>query len=328
MRVLRHHDNVTHDAAQAIAALGNFDGVHRGHQAVLARARSIADGAKAPLVVVTFEPHPRSFFAPGAATFRLTSFRSKARLMAELGVDILYALQFDREFSMLSAQAFVDDVLLGGIKAKHLVVGNDFAFGHKRAGNVELLREMSRARQFGLTVIEPVLVGDVPYSSSRIREALAAGDPGRAAEMLGHWWEIDGRVESGDERGRLIGFPTANVALGDFLVPRLGIYAVRAGIESEGGTVWRDGVGYAGRRPTFGQDSVKLEAHLFDFAADLYGQHLRVALVAFIRPDATFDDTEALRRQIAADAVRAREILRSPANRRERFVVKPLAGAK
>lgn len=286
-------------------ALGNFDGVHKGHQALLARAGEHARALGAPLVALTFEPHPRRFFVPDTGPFRLTLPPAKLRLLAEQGVQTMLAQRFDTAFAGLSADAFIDDVLLKGLGARHVVCGYDFTFGARRGGNVEMLRKQAKQKGFGVTVLDPVMREGEIYSSTRIREALRAGWASEAAELLGRPWEIEGAVEMGDQRGRTIGFPTANVALGEHLRPRFGVYAVRALVEGQ----WRDAVANLGRRPTFGKLQENFEVHLFDFAGDLYGKTLRVALVDFIRPEMKFGGLDQLKAQIAADGQAARAML-------------------
>jgi riboflavin kinase/FMN adenylyltransferase len=288
-----------------VVALGNFDGVHRGHQALIADAARTAKTLGAPVVALTFEPHPRGFFVPDTGPFRLTLPPAKLRLLAHYGVQAVLAQRFDAPFAALSADAFIDDVLLKGLGAHHVVCGYDFTFGARRGGNVEFLRQAGALRGIGVTVLEPVMREGEIYSSTRIREALRAGWITEAAELLGHAWEIEGTVELGDQRGRTIGFPTANVALGEHIRPRFGVYAVRALVDG----TWRDAVANLGRRPTFGKLQENFEVHLFDFAGDLYGQTLRVALVDFIRPEMKFAGLDALKAQIAADGQAARAIL-------------------
>jgi len=286
-------------------ALGNFDGVHKGHQALLARTAEQARALDAPLLVLTFEPHPRRFFVPNTGPFRLTMPPAKLRLLEQHGVQAVLAQNFDTAFAALSADAFVDDVLLGGLGARHVVCGYDFTFGWRRGGNVEMLRDMGARKGFAVTVLDPVMREGEIYSSTSIREALRAGWPSEAAELLGHAWEIEGVVEEGDKRGRAIGFPTANVALGEHLRPRFGVYAVRALIDGK----WRGGVANLGRRPTIGKLQENFEVHVFDFAGDLYGKSLRVALIDFIRPEMKFSGLDQLKAQIAADGEAARTIL-------------------
>jgi riboflavin kinase/FMN adenylyltransferase len=254
--------------------------------------------------VLTFEPHPRSILQPDAPPFRLTPFRVKAQLLRRLGLEIMIDLRFDRAFAAHSAEDFVHQVLVDGLGISHAVVGYDFVFGNRRRGTASLLTEMGRELGFGVTVVEPVQAGEAIYSSTRIRELLTAGKPRDAAAVLGHFWEIEGRVERGDRLGRTIGFPTANLLLADYLRPAAGVYAVRAGIGRDG--AWHDAVANFGRRPTFGGSDLRLEVHLFDFAGDLYGKHLRVQLVDYLRPEQKFAGLDALKAQIAADGDRAR----------------------
>jgi riboflavin kinase/FMN adenylyltransferase len=286
-------------------ALGNFDGVHKGHQALVGHAKARAEALGAPLVALTFEPHPRRFFVPDTGPFRLTLPPAKERLLGECGVQAVLAQRFDEAFAALPPDTFIDGVLLEGLGARHVVCGYDFTFGACRGGNVEHLREQGRAKGFGVSVLDPVMREGEIYSSTRIREALRAGWASEAAELLGRDWEIEGEVELGDQRGRTIGFPTANVALGEHLRPRFGVYAVRALVEGS----WRPAVANLGRRPTFGKLKENFEVHLFDFDGDLYGKVLRVALVDFIRPEMKFGGLDQLKAQIAADAQAARQML-------------------
>ena len=314
MAIFRHSSEISDDAKGCVVVIGNFDGVHRGHQTLLADARQVADGLSAPLAVLTFEPHPRSVFQPDQPPFRLTSLRAKAHALQELGVDHLFVLHFDRAFSLRPAEAFVNEILVADMAARHVVVGWDFCFGHKRQGNVALLKSMGAKLGFGLTALDPVMTGTgAVYSSSIIRQYLRDGEPRRAAELLGRPWEIEGRVEKGEQRGRTIGFPTANLALGDYLCPALGVYAVHAGsdpgVEHGEETAWTPAVANLGRRPTVAGDDLRLEVHLFDFSGDLYGETLRVRLIEFLRPEKKFDGLEALQAQIALDCAQARAIL-------------------
>jgi len=290
-------------------ALGNFDGVHRGHQALLAASVEQARALDAPLVALTFEPHPRRFFVPDTGPFRLTLPPAKVRLLEQCGVQAVLAQRFDPAFAAITAQAFVDSVLLQGLGARHVVCGYDFTFGARRGGNVERLRELAAERALGVTVLDPVTREGEIYSSTRIREALRAGWPTQASELLGHPWEIEGVVEQGDQRGRTIGFPTANVALGEHLRPRFGVYAVRALV----GGAWRNGVANLGKRPTVGKLQENFEVHLFNYSGDLYGQMMRVAIIEFIRPEMKFAGLDALKAQIAADGQAARDILAATA---------------
>lgn len=310
MRIFRHYTGVADVARNAVVALGNFDGVHCGHQSVIGRASALARATGAPLAVLTFEPHPRRFFRPDEPPFQLTPLRSKVRYLRSLGVDALFILAFDHELSQKTAEDFVDEVLIDGVAVRHLVVGYDFVFGKGRSGNVALLESRAAKGGYRVTSVDPVRVatGEV-YSSTNIRRHLVEGKPGLAANLLGRLWEIEGRVEKGFQRGRQIGFPTANVPLDEYIQPALGVYAVWAGVEKGAETEWYMGVANIGWRPTFEGKFVNLEAYLFDFADDLYGQMLRVALVEHIRPEKKFDGIAAIRAQIAEDCKAARLLL-------------------
>jgi len=289
----------------ASVALGNFDGVHRGHAHVLRAAHAARPGAR--LAVLTFEPHPRELFRPEDPPFRLTLEKERQDALASLGVEILYEIPFDRAFSQLSAEAFVADVLHGGIGAAHLACGADFAFGHRRGGDVPFLAGRAEALGMGLTIVPSLTDGQGPISSTRIRRLLQDGYPERAAADLGRPWAIRGVVSHGDKRGRTIGFPTANVPLGRHLEPTRGVYAIKACLP-DGSAV--PGVANIGRRPTVDEGlESRVEAHLFDWDGDLYGQELAVALHAFLRAERKFDSFDDLRAQIASDAALARSLL-------------------
>ena len=320
MRIFRHFNTLPSDARGAAVAIGNFDGVHPGHRAVIKEAGLIAHDAGLLWAVLTFEPHPRELFQPNQAPFRLTPLRSKAREIAALGVDMLIVQRFDEAFSCLEAEDFVKSALARGIEASHVVSGYDFVFGHGRGGTCEMLLSMGAKEGFGFTAVNAIedATGEV-YSSTRIRERLTDGDPRGAAEVLGRPFELEGRVVEGERRGHALGFPTANIGLGTFLRPTNGIYAVRAAIDAGPGggsdtdpgtePSWRDGVANIGVRPTFGAGEVLLEVYLFDFDQDLYGRRLRVRLVDFLREEKKFDDVDELKAQIASDSVKARQIL-------------------
>jgi riboflavin kinase/FMN adenylyltransferase len=299
--------NLAPRAQGCVVAIGNFDGVHRGHQALLARAKSAANAIGAPLAALIFEPHPRQFFQPDAPHFRLTPLATKAWLLARYGVDVIYALPFDADMAGLSAGAFLHDVLGRAMQAKHVVVGPDFQFGKGRAGDTRTLSDYCAKNGVGLTVMEPVGEGELAkISSTVIRELLETGKPDEAAKLMGHWWSVVGKVEKGDARGRTIGFPTANVSLKGYLQPALGVYAVK--VEASGRLY--GGVANFGKRPTFDKQDVLLEVHLFDYHGDLYHQEIVVSFVAFLRPEKKFSGLEALKAQIAEDAQAAKAILR------------------
>jgi len=310
MRIFRHYNDVPPTYQGAVVALGNFDGVHRGHQALIGEAGRLAAERGAPLGVVAFEPHPREFFRPGGPSFRLTPFRTKARLIAELGTDVMYALAFDAEMAKKSAQEFVSDVLVEGLGVGHVVVGADFQFGKGRAGNTSVLAYMGEMEGFGVTLFEPVSAGAGKISSTEIRNALKAGRPDEAARLLGHWWTIESHVIPGDKRGRTIGFPTVNMKLEGCTEPAYGIYAVRASVvENETIVAKYDGVASYGVRPMFEVSQPLLETYLFDFSGDLYGKHLAVELIEYLRPEMKLPDLAALKAQIGRDCDAARAAL-------------------
>ena len=313
MRIFRHFEDVPAAFRHAVVAIGNFDGVHRGHQALIAEARGEARGGGHPLAVLAFEPHPQEFFRPRPDSIRLTPLHMKARLLADLGVDAMFALTFDASMAGRTAPEFVRDVLVKGLGAKSVVVGPDFEFGKGRGGNLSTLRERGAADGFSVTCFEMVTTEGAKISSTRIREALAAARPEEAAMLLGRWWAIEARVEHGDGRGRTMGFPTANMHLGHCFAPAFGVYAVRVSImdgADEAAMVSRhDGVANFGIRPMYQTKVPLMEAHLFDFDGDLYGRHLMVELISYIRPEAKFADLAALIAQIGQDAGKARQIL-------------------
>lgn len=302
MQVFRHYEQVPESARGATVAIGNFDGVHVGHQALLARAKAM--GGR--LGVLVFEPHPQEFFRPDAPRFRLTPFRAKARLLERYGVELLFALHFDAAFAALTADEFIERVLVKGLGVRHVIVGEDFCFGKGRQGNLALLRKRGAELGFDVTTFGLVGEGEASkISSTSIREALRDGKPDIAARLLGHPWTVEGRVEGGDRRGRTIGFPTANVSLEGYLEPALGVYAVRVEV---GGRKY-GGVANFGRRPTFDKKDVLLEVHIFDFEGDIYGQPIVVSFISFLRPEVKFPGLDALKAQIARDSDAARRIL-------------------
>lgn len=310
MAIFRHTADLPPEALGAVVAIGNFDGVHLGHQAVIAAALRRAAPTGAPVAVLTFEPHPRRFFRPHDPPFQLTSMRLKARLLEALGVHHVLFLTFNEALSHLSAADFVRHVLVRDLAARHVMVGADFAFGHRRQGDGAVLRAMGDELGFRVDVLAPVAEsGGAAYSSTAIRACLRAGDPAGAARLLGRYWEIEGRVQPGARLGHKLGFPTANIGLDDFLHPAYGVYAVRAGIDRGERTLWHPGVANVGVRPMVDGKTPLLEVHLFDLEPVLYGQHLRVALVEHLRAERMFDDLAAMTVQMRADAARARALL-------------------
>jgi riboflavin kinase/FMN adenylyltransferase len=312
MRIVRDHTQIAPALRGAAVALGNFDGVHRGHQVVIRTAVAKARALDVPAGVVVFEPHPREFFR-GDNHLRLTPLRAKARLIAALGVDVLYVLRFDREMASRSAESFIRDVLVGSLGIRHIVIGYDFRFGKDRSGEVETLRRAGTESGFGVTVLDPVAEPGGPvFSSTLIRQHLREGRPREAADLLGHWWTVEGHVLPGDQRGRTIGFPTLNLACDNCLQPAFGVYAVRVSVPVGPDTGVYEGVANLGRRPTFDKADVVLEVHLFDYSGDLYGRPVYVSFIEFLRPERKFDGLDSLKAQIAADSEQARRILRDP----------------
>lgn len=289
----------------ASVALGNFDGIHLGHQSVIALARR----PPAPLGVLTFEPHPREYFAPGAPAFRLMNAEARANRLAKIGVEQLYALPFDARIASMDAATFAATVLEKGLGVTHVTVGADFRFGKGRTGSAETLQSLGANLGFGVTVAPLVAIAGTEVSSTAIRTALADGRPGDAARMLGHWHRIEGAVLHGEKRGRALGFPTANMSVAGLHLPMLGVYAVFVDVLTGPHRGSYRGAASLGVRPMFGRNLPNLETFLFDFSGDLYGQHLSVALVEFLRPEMTFDGLPALIARMNDDCDRARAIL-------------------
>lgn len=310
MRIVRTHLNLPpNERPGAVAAIGNFDGVHLGHQAVINTARAAAHATSAPLAIVTFEPHPRQVFAPDAPPFRLMNAVAKANRLEKLGIDILYEIPFSKGLASLSPDAFVTEILAVGLGLSRVVVGADFCFGKDRAGSVKDLQRLGPGLGFE-TTIQPLMAFEgLDVSSTRIRAALAEGRPRDAAEMLGHNHRIEGEVIKGDQRGRDLGYPTANMGLDGLAPPRFGVYAVSVDVLTGAHQGRYGGVASLGVRPMFGVNTPNFETHIFDFKGDLYGAQISVALVEFLRDEATFDSIEALITQMDADSAAARHIL-------------------
>jgi riboflavin kinase/FMN adenylyltransferase len=310
LKIVNRWRDLEPDLRGAAVALGNFDGVHRGHQRVIAAAAVAARDRSCPLGVITFEPHPRRYFQPDAAPFRLMTPGQIARALETLGVDRLYVLPFEAAMAAMSDEEFARDVLAQGLGVTHVAAGFDITFGKGRTGDPESLK--AYGDRFGFSVSIAERLGDTDeakYSSSAVRHALAEGQPERAAEILGRPFAIEGVVMEGQKLGRQLGFPTANVALGDYVVPRFGVYATRTRLD--GGRIV-PGVSNLGRNPTTGLVEPRLETWLFDFDEDLYGQTLETALVAWLRPEEKFDGLDPLIAQVMADAERARALLLPP----------------
>lgn len=327
MEVITGQQPLPEHLAGGVAALGNFDGFHPGHQAVVGQAGVLAQSVGGPLLVITFDPHPARFFRPDTPPFQLTTIDERARLMAAFGVDALVVIPFTAELASLSPEDFFRTVLVERLRLKGVASGYDFTFGKGRSGTTATLQQLAAANGMESAIVDPVSVsGDSVVSSTLIRQKLAEGEVTEAAALLGRWWAVEGVVEGGDQRGRTIGFPTANLVLGDYARPRYGVYAVRA-VMPDGRVV--EGVANIGLRPTFDPPRELLEVHLFDFTGDLYGLTLRIELVEFIRPELKFNGLDALRAQIAIDCATALKILRQPGYSHGRFKpLRPLARAR
>ncbi|MEX0281469.1 MAG: bifunctional riboflavin kinase/FAD synthetase [Arenibacterium sp.] len=307
MRIVRDFQYVTEPDRGASAAIGKFDGVHLGHQSVIDLARRAAPTA--PLGVMTFEPHPREFFAPDAPPFRLMSREARRSRLAKLGVDVLYELNFNAALSGLSPVDFAERVIRDGLGLSHVVVGADFHFGKGRAGTAGDLITFGQRMDFGVTVAPLLEAGENTVSSTAIRTALSEARPRDAAAMLGHWHRIEGVVIGGEQRGRELGYPTANMSIEGLHPPAFGVYAVLVDVRDGPNAGAYHGVASLGVRPMFGENRPNLETFLFDFTGDLYGATLSVGLVEFLRGEETFDGLEALIAQMDADSDMARAIL-------------------
>ena len=309
MQIVRDFQFVHARDRGASAAIGNFDGLHLGHQYVIDLAREKSNEINAPLGVMCFEPHPRQYFAPKAPAFRLMNAETRAHRMEKLGVDTLYELSFNDTLSALSPREFAEQVIVEGLGLRHVVVGADFHFGKGRTGTPEDLQALGNELGFGVTVA-PLMKLDVgEVSSTAIREALSDGRPRDAANMLGHLHRIDGKVIRGDQRGRDLGFPTANMSLMGLHLPKFGVYAVKIDVLTGPHAGEYGGAASLGTRPMFGENQPNIESYIFDFKGDIYGEHLSVALVDYLRPEQVFDSLDGLITQMDADCARARDIL-------------------
>ncbi|MDE3027567.1 MAG: bifunctional riboflavin kinase/FAD synthetase [Paracoccaceae bacterium] len=309
MRILTTWQGLEPSDKGASVAMGNFDGVHRGHQSVIGLARVEGLRLNAPLGIVTFEPHPRQVFAPDAPTFRLMNAEARAHRMEKLGVERLYEVPFNAALAAMSPRDFAAEVLAKGLGVSHVVVGADFCFGNRRAGTATDLAVFGAELGFGVTIATLVADAGEEISSTSIRTALSEGRPRDAARMLGHWHRIEGEVIHGEKRGRELGFPTANMNVAGLHLPRFGVYAVKVDVLSGPHKGTYDGAASLGIRPMFGDNVPNLETYLFDFKGDLYGTDLSVALIDYLRPELKFDDLPALIAQMDQDCAKARSIL-------------------
>ena len=307
MRIIRDYQFVDQSDRGATVAIGNFDGVHIGHQSVIELAREAAPDA--PLGVMCFEPHPRAYFAPDQAPFRLTGPDARATRLEKLGVGRLYELPFNQALAGLSPREFAQDVILDGLGLSHVVVGADFCFGKGRLGTADDLVALGQDLGFGVTIAPLVKGGDLQVSSTNIRNALSEGRPRDAAAMLGHWHRIEGPVIGGEQRGRELGYPTANMSIDGLHPPKHGVYAVLVDVLDGPHAGSYHGASSIGVRPMFGENTANIETFLFDFSGDLYGAQLSVGLVDFLRPELKFDGLEALITQMDKDCAQCRAIL-------------------
>jgi riboflavin kinase / FMN adenylyltransferase len=305
MHVIHGYDHVPAQARGCVLAIGNFDGVHRGHQALLGNVRATAERGKSSAGVIVFEPHPRAFFQPDRPHFTLTPLPEKLALLERYGMDVTVVLPFDQRFAVLSAEAFVERVLVAGLGVGHVVVGYDFHYGKGRGGTPATLRKAGQDFAFGVTVIEQVAERGEVVSSSAIRAELAQGDIVGANALLGHRWRVSGPVVSGAKRGTGMGYPTANIRMGKGTALAHGIYAVVVDVHGER----HQGAAYLGTRPTFDHGEVLLETFLLDFDADLYGREIAIEFVDFIRADRKFESSEALVAQMDRDVAKIRSVL-------------------
>ena len=289
----------------AVLALGNFDGVHRGHAELARETVALSERLGRRPAALTFEPHPRSLFRPDQPVFRLTPPAVKTELLAGIGLATTFILPFDRDIAAIEADDFVGDLLLGRLGATGLVCGYDFHFGKGRAGSPGTLRDLCARDGVPVIVVPPFAFAGEPVSSTLVRDALGQGDVARAADLLGRPWFVRGAVVHGEKRGRDLGYPTANMHLARDCRLAHGVYAVRAKIDG----IWRDGVASFGSRPTFDDGAPKLETFVFDFSGDLYGKQLDVAFVGWLRAEAKFDNLDSLIAQMNADSAAARDIL-------------------
>ena len=306
MQRLFHDQPIPDELKGAIIALGNFDGFHLGHQAVVGRAVQRGAHERRPVIVATFDPHPVRFFKPDVPPFRLTTLDQRQALFAHAGADAMLVFEFGAELASMEADTFVREVLAKRIGAAGVVTGDDFTFGKGRAGDVPLLRALGAEHGVACEAVAQVVLDGERISSGRIREALVAGDTATATRMMSRDYAIEGVVQRGDARGRELGYPTANLALGDYQRPKYGVYAVRVTL---GDGSEHPGVASLGVRPTFSPPQELLEAHLFGFEGDLYGRRIEVALHAYIREERKFDGAEALMAEMKRDEAQARQLL-------------------
>ena len=309
MKILRDIRRPPEAARGTVLALGNFDGLHLGHRTILNHCIALARAEGRPSAVMTFEPHPREFFSRDHAPMRIYPFRCKAALIAECGIDILFVAKFGKRLAVTAAESFIDDILHKNLGVRHVVTGYNFAFGKGRAGTTDMLSHRAQALEFGFTAHQPVHAdGGEIISSSAIRALLSEGKMREAAAMLGAPYRVTGRVQKGKQRGKGLGFPTANLPLSGLLQPRFGIYAARMQVDG----TWKNAAVSVGINPTFALLEPLLEAHCLEETGDLYGRRITVELIEFLRGEEKFEDVQLLQQQIKLDCEHARHILKIP----------------
>jgi riboflavin kinase / FMN adenylyltransferase len=307
MQVVHGHSHVPVNARSAVVAIGNFDGVHRGHRALIAAAVAKARELGRPSAVMMFEPHPREFFQPNEPLFRLTPLNTKLKLIESLGIKVAFVEPFDQHFASLTAQDFIERVLVAGLGVSHVIIGYDFYFGHKRGGNPQMMEKAGQELGFGVTTLAPVAEGGEVFSSSSVRQHLAQGDVKGAARTLGTTWHVYGKIVGGAHRGAGLGYPTANVPMPKGTALGHGIYAVRATVDG----VTHNAAAYLGTRPTFDDGLPVLEVFLIDFKGDIYGHDMDVEFIDFIRGDRKFKSADDLVQQMDEDVSKIRAVLAS-----------------
>ncbi len=303
MRIIRDVTTTPAEWKHTVLALGNFDGMHKGHTTLISECVALAKKLGTKPAVLTFEPHPREFFSPEKKPVSIYTFRQKVEHLGRMGIECIFALRFDNKLAATSAHDFIHQILGQSLSIKHVLTGYNFAFGKGRAGNTDFLKQEAQTLGFGVSIMPAVQDKDETISTSAIRAALAKGDIQKASHLLGHAYFLEGHVCHGHKRGQSIGFPTANLRMHHLCPPRFGVYAVRILVDG----AWHDGIANIGVRPTFGQNAPVLEVHIFDVNKDIYGKRIRVEFIEFIRGEQTFTGIDALRLQIASDIAQVRQ---------------------
>ena len=305
MEIFRNSTKDLVNARGGVFALGNFDGVHLGHKEIISKAISIGKKNNIPSGVLIFQPHPRKFFRPNDENFIISDIKTRSYLLENCGLDFLGILDFDKKMSNLTPYEFVDNVINNAIDVSHLIVGYNFKFGKDRSGDVQALTDICKKLKIDLSIIDKVEGDNYIFSSSSVRDCLRKADLKGAKKIIGDYWTVKGEVIKGDQRGRQIGFPTANISMEGWIEPLFGVYAVKVSID---GLLYK-GVANLGIRPTFGQSSPLLEVHLFDYSGDLYGNDIVISFIDFIRKEKKFDGIESLKKQIEIDSTKAIELI-------------------